>query len=60
MHDHIFSVLANHQIRAQVKWVVNLVIADGHFKLSQEFEWYVWVNILNIDSLHNVKLSIPS
>ena len=32
-------------IRPQVKWAVNLAIADSHFNLPQGF---VWVNILTL------------
>ena len=52
MYDHIFSMLANHQIRQQAtrnglqpgdcKWPVNF---------AQVFGGYVWVNILALSFL---------
>ena len=42
MYDHTVTWLTNQQGRyiwPQVKWAVNLVIADGHFNLSQGFVW---------------------
>ena len=46
MHDHTLSLHANHQSRRQAtsKWTVNLVIADGHFKLPHGLSEYVWDN----------------
>ena len=37
-------------IRPQVKWVVSLIIADGHFNLPQESLCVYMVNILTISS----------
>ena len=41
MYDNTLSELTNHQadIRAQQKWALRLVIADGHFNLTQHFVW---------------------
>ena len=39
-HTHLFVFkLLDQTSRLQVEWAVNLVIADGHFDLPQEFAW---------------------
>ena len=42
IYDHTLFVnlqITRSDIRPQVKWAVNLVIAEGHFKLPQRFVW---------------------
>ena len=41
MYDHTFSDLQiiKSDIRPQIKWAVNLVIACGHFNVIQGFAW---------------------
>ena len=49
-HAHTFQGLqiTRADIRPQVRWAVNLVIADCDFSLPQGLCVYVWANILTL------------
>ena len=59
----LFSLLANHERRhqPQVKWTVNLVIADCHLIIIRGLCGYIWVNVLTKNITHegSVVTSFP-